>query len=52
MMLEADPELPVWRLQEILESTCRDMGEPGRDTAYGAGMVQASQAVEAVLRED
>lgn len=52
LMLEADPELPVWRLQEILESTCRDMGEPGRDTAYGAGMVQASQAVEAVLRED
>lgn len=47
LMLEANPNLPVWELKRLLESTCQDMGEPGRDVAYGAGMMQADKAVAA-----
>lgn len=49
LMLEASPELPVWQLQRLMEATCEDMGEPGRDTTHGAGMLQAHKAVEAAL---
>ena len=51
-MLEANPHLPVWRVQQMIESTCQDMGEPGRDLTHGAGMVQADQAVQAALNYD
>ncbi|MFK7740262.1 MAG: S8 family serine peptidase [Planctomycetota bacterium] len=47
LMLEANPDLPVWHLKRLLESTCKDMGEPGRDTTHGAGMMQADRAVAA-----
>ena len=47
LMLEANPDLPVWHLKRLLESTCTDMGEPGRDTTHGAGMMQADKAVVA-----
>lgn len=50
-MLEANPKLPVWQLKRIMEATCKDMGEPGRDTTHGAGMLQADKAVQAVIRE-
>ncbi len=49
LMLEACPELPVWQVQRLLESTAKDMGEPGRDLTSGAGMLQAHKAVEAAL---
>lgn len=49
LMLEANPALPVWELQRIMEATCKDMGEPGRDVTHGAGMLQADKAVEAAL---
>lgn len=49
LMLEANPQLPVWHLKRIMEATCQDMGEPGRDTTHGAGMLQADKAVQAVL---
>ena len=48
LMLEANPQLPVWELQRLLEAACKDLGEPGRDTTYGAGLLQADQAVAAV----
>ena len=51
LMLEANPKLPVWQLKRIMEATCKDMGEAGRDTTHGAGMLQADKAVEAVIRE-
>lgn len=47
LMLEANPQLPVWQLKRLMESTCADKGEPGRDTTYGAGLLQADHAVEA-----
>ena len=49
LMLEADPDLPVWELKRLMESTCKEMGADGRDTVYGAGMLQADKAVQAVL---
>ena len=49
LMLEANPELPVWRLQELMTATANDIGEPGHDLAHGAGMLQAHKAVEAAL---
>ena len=48
LMLEANPQLPVWHLQRMMEETCTDLGEPGRDTTFGAGLLQADQAVAAV----
>lgn len=50
LMLEANPQLPVWHLKRIMEATCQDMGEQGRDITYGAGMLQADKAVEAASR--
>ena len=49
LMLEANPNLPVWHLKRLLESTCTDLGPEGRDTTFGAGMLQADKAVEAAL---
>ena len=49
LMLEADPDLPVWELKRLMESTCQDLGPTGRDTTFGAGMLQADKAVQAVL---
>ena len=49
LMLDADPDLPVWELKRLMESTCKDLGEAGRDTTFGAGLLQADKAVEAVL---
>lgn len=49
LMLEANPDLPVWRLQHLMESTCEDMGEPGRDAVHGMGLLRADDAVEAAL---
>ena len=48
LMLEANPQLPVWQLQRLMEETCTDLGDPGRDTTFGAGLLQADQAVAAV----
>ena len=49
LMLEANPGLPVWQVQRMLEDTCQDMGEPGRDLTHGEGLVQADKAVQAAL---
>ncbi|MFK7788846.1 MAG: S8 family serine peptidase [Phycisphaeraceae bacterium] len=49
LMLEANPDLPVWHLQRLMQETCKDMGEPGLDATYGAGLLQADRAVEAAI---
>ena len=49
LMLEASPDLPVWHLKRLMESTCSDIGPAGRDTTFGAGLLQADKAVEAAL---
>jgi subtilisin family serine protease len=45
LMLSAAPELPAWRIREILEETARDVGDRGKDTRTGAGLVDAWEAV-------
>ena len=47
LMLSANPELPAWRVKALMESTCADLGEDGRDATYGAGLLQADAAVAA-----
>jgi subtilisin family serine protease len=45
LMFSANKEINVWQVKRIIEETCKDMGEPGRDTLHGAGVVQALAAV-------
>lgn len=49
LMLQADPDLPVERIREILHETSVDLGEPGMDNIYGMGRVDAYEAVKLVL---
>ena len=54
MMLSAAPELPAWRIREILEETATDLEPKGKDPRTGAGLVNAWKAVsatESVLAE-
>jgi subtilisin family serine protease len=48
LMLSAAPRTPVWRIKEIMEATARDLGEPGKDNRFGAGLLDAFAAVQAV----
>jgi serine protease AprX len=47
LILSAAPTLPAWRVKEILEQTARDLGPPGKDNDYGAGLIDAFAAVTA-----
>lgn len=49
LILSANPELPAWRVKEILESTARDIDPPGKDNQTGAGLMDAYAAVKAAL---
>lgn len=46
LVLSVSPNLSMTQLQFILESTAQDIGEPGRDDFFGAGIVDAAAAVE------
>jgi subtilisin family serine protease len=45
LMLSANPELPAWRVKEILEDTAQDIAPAGKDNLTGAGLIDAFQAV-------
>lgn len=47
LMLSANPDLNAWEVKTLMEQTCKDLGEKGRDTVYGAGLLQALDAVRA-----
>jgi subtilisin family serine protease len=47
LMLSANPELNPWDIKRILETTARDLGEPGWDPIHGHGLVDALAAVRA-----
>jgi subtilisin family serine protease len=49
LVLAANPELPAWRVKEILERTARDVAPKGKDNETGAGLVDCAAAVEAAL---
>lgn len=47
LVLSANPELPAWRVKDILEKTARDVAPRGKDNETGAGLVDCAAAVEA-----
>ncbi len=46
LMLQANPDLTVEDMQEILDTTAKDLGSNGKDNRYGHGIVQVDQVVE------
>ena len=51
LMLSVHPGLPAWRVIDILRETARDLGAPGPDVEFGAGLIDAAAAVRAAARE-
>jgi hypothetical protein len=43
LVRSGDPALDVSSMRARLESNTRDLGEPGRDTTYGFGLIQMSK---------
>lgn len=50
LMLSANPDLNAWEVKSLMEETCKDIGEKGRDTTFGAGLLQALDAVRAAKK--
>ena len=50
LMLSANPELNAWQVKSLMEGTCKDIGAKGRDPVFGAGLLQAIEAVRAARR--
>ena len=51
LMLSANPQLHAWDVKALMEQTCKDLGEKGPDTVYGAGLLQALDAVRAARKK-
>lgn len=49
LLLSAAPGLRAYRLKQILEETARDLGVPGKDNDFGAGLIDAYAAVKESL---
>jgi serine protease AprX len=47
LVLSANPELNPWEVKQIMEQTCKDLGDRN---AYGAGLLQARDAVRAAKK--
>jgi len=47
LMLSVAPELNAWQVKRLMEETCKELGAPGRDPVFGAGLLQAREAVRA-----
>ncbi|MFN3267249.1 MAG: S8 family serine peptidase [Deinococcales bacterium] len=45
LMLAKTPSLTRTEVQSILESTAKDLGESGKDSSFGAGLLQAGAAL-------
>ncbi|MET0723803.1 MAG: S8 family serine peptidase [Tardiphaga sp.] len=48
LMIERNPQLGATELRAVLLNTARDLGPPGRDDLFGAGIADAYGAVSAV----
>ncbi|WP_018183997.1 S8 family serine peptidase [Kaistia granuli] len=48
LLLERQPTLAPDAVRAILTKTARDLGKPGRDDIFGAGLVDAAAAIHAV----
>ena len=44
------PYLNGWEIKTLMEQTCKDIGEKGRDATFGAGLLQALEAVRAAKK--
>lgn len=44
LVLQAAPRLTAAQVEELLERTATDLGDPGKDKSYGYGMVNAFKA--------
>ncbi len=49
LLLSLDPTLSALDLATILQTSALDLGQPGSDVAYGAGLLQVHEAVKIVL---
>jgi len=49
LLLSMDPTLSAIDLATILRQSALDLGQPGQDVAYGAGLLQVHEAVKIVL---
>lgn len=49
LVLDANPSLSSKNVAKILYATATDLGEPGRDTLFGFGLVNAEGAVDCAL---
>ena len=49
LMLEAAPDLDLDTLEEIIRSTAVDLGDPGPDSIYGHGGIDALRAVQRLV---
>jgi subtilisin family serine protease len=45
LLLEANPSLSVDQLRNVLTSTAQDLGDPGVDDRYGAGLLNVAAAL-------
>jgi hypothetical protein len=50
LVFSANPELNAWQVKRIIEDTSRDLGDPGPDNQFGAGLLQALDAVRQARR--
>ncbi len=48
LLLSKAPDLPAWEVKRILETTAKDLGPKGWDKTFGAGLLQALKAIQAV----
>ncbi len=52
LMRQANPDADVQTIKQILMETARDLGTAGEDNTYGWGVIDAYQAVLAVMSPD
>jgi serine protease len=50
LLWSANPDWTNVQIREAMDMTALDLGEPGRDIAYGYGLVQAHDALEYLLQ--
>jgi hypothetical protein len=49
LMREANPDISVEQIKQVIYDTAQDLGAPGEDNDYGWGMVDAVDAVNAAI---
>jgi subtilisin family serine protease len=45
LIFSEHPSMSVWQVRDIIESTARDLGAPGKDNMFGWGLADAYEAV-------